>query len=436
MRIDKRALWLPSIVLVVLLACSVVRAADDRVLYTRADDVVAVTGEASLRRAYTKRIELPWPDCAGKAFTCVKDVMYGQVYEVAFVEEIVTRAPDGEAMLERIDRGRLSIAVEFPVDVEGPFEDALKKHLQTLAVASYSRPQAGTRFLRGPLEQRTLRKSGLPAWVCTEFDGVRRFDVIVPGEHGERSFSRSGDVAEAACRAIASAVENELPTVYRTMPDIRSQVRREVRLAEASTLGGLTWADRLAQIPDDVTFEKRPLEEGRKTGGIRDRRDGYFIGHEGRYGEVERNVRLPPASLDVVEAPMWVARWTFETVRETFGDAPRIDRDPVESIVIAVLPITDPLMDELERSGTPLAVPQELLIERTLTVFKREATLGPDVVIKAFYDPRLWPSGGDWMILACADDGSARYGIAPFASAAEVKNPREACAAVRREIGD
>ena len=433
MRIDKRVLWLPSIVLVVLLACSVVRAADDRVLYTRADVVVAVTGEASLRRAYTKRIELPWPDCAGKAFTCVKDVLYGQVYEVAFVEEIVTRAPDGEALLERVDRGRLSIAVEFPVDVEGPFEDALAEYLQTLVAASYARSQAGTRFLRGPLEQRTLRKSGLPAWVCNELDSVYQFDLIVPDG---RSYSRPGDVAGAACRAIASAVENELPTVYRTMPDIRSQVRREVRLAEASTLSGLTWADRLAQIPDDVTFEKRPLKEGRKTGGIRDRRDGYFIGHEGRYGEVERDVRLPPASLDVMEAPMWVAQWTFETVRETFGDTPRIDRDPIESIVIAVLPITDPLMDGLERSGTPLAVPRERLIERTLAVFEREATLGPDIVIKAFYDPRLWPSGGDWMILACADDGSARYGIAPFASAAEVKNPREACAAVRREIGD
>ncbi len=432
MRIEKGILFLPSIVLAALPACSAVRASDDRVLYTRADVVVAVTGEASLRRAYTKRIELLWPDCAGKAFTCVKDVMYGQVYEVAFVEEVVTRAPDSEPLLERIDRGRLSIAVEFPVDVEGPFEDALKEHLQALVAASYARSQAGTRFLRGPLEQRTLRKSGLPAWVCNELDSVYQFDLIVPDG---RSYSRTGDVAKAACRAIATAVESELPTVYRTMPDIRSQVRREVRLAEASTLGGLTWADRLAQIPVDVTFEKRPLE-GRKTGGIRDRRDGYFIGHEGRYGEVERDVRLPPASLDVVEAPMWVARWTFETVRETFGDAPRIDRDPVESIVIAVLPIADPLMDGLERSGTPLTVPRERLIERTLAVFEREATLGPDIVIKAFYDPRLWPSGGDWMILACAADGSARYGIAPFASAAEVTNSREACAAVRREIGD
>ena len=370
MRIEKGALVLPSIV-ATLLAYGAVHAADDRVLYTRADVAVAVTGEASLRRAYTKRIELPWPECTGDAFTCVEDVLYGQVYEVAFVEEIVTRAPDGEVVLDQIDRGRLSIAVEFPVDTEHPFEESLMEHLQTLAVASYSRPQAGTRFRRGFLEQRTLLKSDLPAWVCTELDGVYQFDLIAPSERSYRSYSRTGEVAAAACQAIATAVDGSLPDVWRTMPDIRSQVRREVRLTEASTLGGLTWADRLAQVPDDATFEKNLLEDGHKTGGVRDRLDGYFRGHEGRYGEAERDVRLPPASIDVVDVPMWVTRWTFETVRETFGDAPRIDRDPVESIVVAVLPIADPLMDGLERSGTSLSVPKERLIERTLVAFKR-----------------------------------------------------------------
>ena len=50
--------------------------------------------------------------------------------------------------------------------------------------------------------------------------------------------------------------------------------------------------------------------------------------------------------------------------------------------------------------------------------------------------PPLWPSFGDWIIVTCYDDGSARYGVAPFADVAKVSNPREVCAAIRREIGD
>jgi hypothetical protein len=37
---------------------------------------------------------------------------------------------------------------------------------------------------------------------------------------------------------------------------------------------------------------------------------------------------------------------------------------------------------------------------------------------------------------ASRDDGSALYGITPFAEVARVDNPREACAAIRREIGE
>jgi len=330
----------------------------------------------------------------------------------------------------------LSVAVEFSPDIEGLYEDALAEHLGALAVASYASPQAGMRFQDEPLDQHTFAQSELPAWVCKELGGVYVFDLVVPSEEGERTFARGDEIAEAACGAIATAVEGTLPDVYRTMPDIRSQVRREVRLTEVSTLRGMTWADRLVPIPEDATFEKAPLEEGRMTGGIRDRRDGFFIGHEGRYGEAERDVRLPPASLDVVAAPMWVTRWTFETVREAFGDAPRVDRDPVESIVVAVLPIADPLLEALERPRIVLSVPRESLIERTLVELQREATLGPETVVKAFSDPEVWPPKGDWMVVTCADDGSGRYGIAPFSSVAEVTNSQDVCAAVRREIGD
>ena len=68
--------------------------------------------------------------------------------------------------------------------------------------------------------------------------------------------------------------------------------------------------------------------------------------------------------------------------------------------------------------------------------FERSNALGPDIVVYEVGYPPIWPSVGDWMIVTCYDDDSARYGIAPFADAAKVSNPREVCAAVRREVED
>ena len=69
-----------------------------------------------------------------------------------------------------------------------------------------------------------------------------------------------------------------------------------------------------------------------------------------------------------------------------------------------------------------------------MSVFKRSAKLGPELVEQALGDSALWPSSGDWLIVACAGDNTARYGIAPFPSAARGTNARETCAAIRREL--
>ena len=65
-----------------------------------------------------------------------------------------------------------------------------------------------------------------------------------------------------------------------------------------------TWADRLALIPDGATQEGSVSRATAGPGGARDQHDGAYRGHEGRYGGVERDVRLPRASLDLAELPM------------------------------------------------------------------------------------------------------------------------------------
>jgi hypothetical protein len=434
-----RSLSLATVALGLVAWVASARAAEpaEKLLYTRADIVTAATGEASLRRAYTRQMELPSETCAGGPFTCATDRLYGQVYMLAFFEETVSRGADGKAMLDRRERGRLTLALDLSKEAENRFEDAVLAHLEQLGVAAFARPWASMRFLDEPLGQRSLRQSAAPVWVCTELDGAYGYDLLViEGDKGERSYSGSGDAAKSACRAIEGAVKDAEPTLFRTIPDIRAQLRQDVRLASFSNLDGLTWANRLVTVPGGATFKKLVLGGDRKTGAVRDFKDGVFVGNEGRYGAVARDARLPRANLELAEVPMWVTRWTFDATRERFGKDPRTERDPRVSFLVAVAPVSDPLMDKVERARIELFVPEHRVIAAAIARLAESATLGPSSIVDALTDPTIWPSSGDWMIVTCRDDGSARYGLAPFADAAEVANPRDACAAIRRQIGE
>jgi hypothetical protein len=409
----------------------------ERLLYTRADVLTVVAGEVALRRAYTRQLELPSETCEAGAFTCVVDRTYRQVYALSFIEETVSRGADGMATVERRERGRLTIALELPKEAETRLEDALVAHVRQLGVAAFALPRAGMSFLEEPLGHETLLQSVAPAWVCTELDGAYAYHLLSnDGNGGDRSYSRHGNDAKNPCRTIEGAVESVEPTMFRTMPDIRAELRWEVRLASLSSLKGLTWTDRLVPIPDGATFKKSSLSGDRTTGGRRESRDGGFVAHEGRYGAVEHDARLPRASLDLAGAPMWITRWTFDSIRERYGAEPKSERDATVSLLVAVAPFPDPLMSDLDRARTDLFVPEERLVASAVARFVRSATLGPFAVADALSDPEIWPSRGAWVVVTCRDDGSARYGIAPFAEAAEVANPREACAAIRREFGE
>ena len=133
---------------------------------------------------------------------------------------------------------------------------------------------------------------------------------------------------------------------------------------------------------------------------------------------------------------MWVTQWSFEAARENFGAHPGVVHESSGSIVLALLPITDSLMAELSQTRTPLHVPDKRLVEEAIARFKRSSVLAPSLVEAAFAAPEIWPAQGDWMVVSCRDDGSARYGIAPFSAVAEVTNPRETCAAIMREVGE
>ena len=96
---------LPAAALTGLLVSALLVGSDEVPVYTRANVEVDITGETSYRRAYTKRIELPSADCDGGAFTCIEQRIYGQVYGISFVEEMVSRSPDGDELFEQNDRG-------------------------------------------------------------------------------------------------------------------------------------------------------------------------------------------------------------------------------------------------------------------------------------------------------------------------------------------
>jgi len=399
-------------------------------IYSRADLVEALTGQVLLRRAYSRQLHLPLPECTEGSFKCFEDVIYRQVYELSFSAERLSRGGDGVLATDRADRGRVLVALDLSKETEDSFEDAWHAELAALSPAAFSRPRAGMGYMNGSLSLSLLGQSARPAWVCSELGGTYTCDIVV----GTGStYSADGEIAKSVGRTIAQGISGVSPDVIRTPPDVLALERTEVRFRSSSTLAGVTWSDRLARTPEGVTFAKHPLD-GKLTGGIRDMRGGAFRGHEGRYGRVERDVLLPPASLELLEVPMWVGEWRFETTRETFGETPTTKHDPPVSIVLAVAPISDPLMDDLSRSRSPLTVPSDRLLDSAVTLFKHNAKLDPSLVEEALANPELWPDGGDWLIVGCRDGGTARYGIAPFAGAADVTNPREACAAIRREL--
>jgi hypothetical protein len=404
-------------------------AAEERALYERADLVEALTGEVQLRRAYTRPLQLPLPECVQGRFACTEDTIYGQVYELSFTAEKLSRQGEGVLGTDRADRGRLLAVLDLSKPDEDSFEDACRAELASLSPAAFSLPQAGMGYLRGAFSQELLQRSARPAWVCTELRGNFLCDIVAAGG----AYSAEGEIADRVGRTIGQVTGGIPPDIIRSPPDIRAQERTAVRFRSSSTLTGLTWSDRLAPVPGGATFTKQPLE-GKKTGGSRDSMGGVYRGHEGRFGETAREVRLPAASLELLGVPMWVSEWRFEKTHETFGATPTARREPPVSVVLALAPIADPLMDALSRSRSPLTVPADTLVDAAVMLFGQRAKLEPSLVADAIANPQLWPDAGDWLIVECRDDGTARYGIAPFASAAAVTNASETCAAIRREL--
>src|SRR6185295_10857438 len=141
-------------------------------IFTRAELLRATTGEVELRRAYTRRLELPLPECAEGRFACDADAIYGQAYELRFVEEHLAGEADGRHETERIDRGRLLIATDLPKQDEDALEDALRGEIRKLGAEAFSLPQAGLGYMTEPLKASSLARSARPVWVCRATGGT------------------------------------------------------------------------------------------------------------------------------------------------------------------------------------------------------------------------------------------------------------------------
>ncbi len=402
------------------------------VIYARAEVVESLVGQVELRRGYSKQIVLPKDECEGEPFSCTDDLVYRQIYSLSFSEEFV-RSESRVTKREKTDRGRLFIAFDFEVEDERRFEDDLKTYLESMSTVWFSKPQAGMRDGVKPLRQRVQQLSRLPAWICRETDNKFACHILIDRGDGARTYGRTGEIAKSACRAMADAVSDAVPDIYRTSPVALTMNRLEVELESVSTIDGLTWSDELAPLPEGATLAKKNESETGLSSGTR---KGVFRGKEGRYNDVQRDVEIPAATLDLLEKPMWVTRWTFRETRERFGTDPDVERHPAETIVLSVLPIEDSTMEPLVRDRTSLEVPRQLLLDEVISRFENAGRVQPRAVTRAFQNPKLWPARGDWMIVACYDDGKARYGIAPFALVADVQNPSEACAAIVRELAD
>lgn len=421
-----------SIVMPTLFVTGLGAAPTGEPIFSRVEILSATRGQIELRRGPARQLDLPLPECAVGDIACRSNALYRQVYDLRFTVEDPSRQQETRFRTEHIDRGRLLIAVDLAPQDETQFDDALDADARALTAASFSQPLAGMGFLTGALSQGMMARSARPAWICRQTAGRFVADLVV-GEHGEvqRTYGVSGEVAERGCNEIARGLSEVDPEILQTRLEVHSEKRSEVRLRSASTLAGLTWSDRLAPLPAGVIFSKRALN-GQKTGATFDSHGDAFRGHEGREGTVERNILMPATVLALIQMPMWVSEWRFTTTHESFGKEPILKQDEATSLTVAVIPIVDPLLDELARRSTPLDVPDKALVAAVMTRLEGSAEMTPDLIVAALADRRVWPALGDWLLLICQDDGTARYGIAPFPAVAKVTNAVEACAAVRR----
>ena len=100
------------------------------------------------------------------------------------------------------------------------------------------------------------------------------------------------------------------------------------------------------------------------------------------------------------------------------------------------MPVVDALLSDLAASQLGLHVPEGDLVAAAIERFARSAVVDSGAIRGAFNEPTVWPATGDWLVVRCLEDGTASYGIAPFAFKAEVENARESCSAIRRVIGE
>jgi len=401
----------------------------DRVVYTRAEVLEASAGVVELRERAVARLELPQPHCDGGSFRCSDVVIYGQALSLTFRQEIDRTEPGGTRRREIVERGRLLVAIDLDFEDTFRLEEALTEHLAALSAPAFEEPFACMGFLRRPFELALFERSEQPVWVCrTDGEGVAA-DILVATERGVTTFGRDGRTAEEGCAAIAEATASGETQLFRTPVLARSVRRQEIRLRTRSTTTGAYWSDALASLPPGLEYGKRALGGGR-TGSILDRKGGLFIGREGRFGGVERSLRAGPVSFDLIGWPMWAARWEFRTAIERFGVAPELKETGRASVLVAVVPIRDPLMGEEIAVDTPVSIPEEDLVERAREAFSAAAFPAPRDVESVLATPGLWPAAGDWLVIVCRDDGSARYAVAPFPPEATVSNRTEVCSVV------
>lgn len=426
-------------------------AAVDPVVYTRADVERATAGRIEWRRAWAVRLMLPahrslephesfdmaaWRSCIAEPGCSVAQV-YGQSHRLDFFLDRVEQDASGGTRSSVEELGRIAVAADLAPGDEDELEEVLEARLRGLGSPAFDDPFAGMgRDHRAPWQE-FHRRSQRPWWFCTEVGGAVDFSARSVHERG--GYTTSPPTPESAariCEALGSALDAVEPVVFRTLPNVLAQVRHSVRRRAVSTFGDLTWTDRLAPLPSGVVFRKRALDEGELTGAIREGfASGVYRGREGRIAGVEREVEIERnVSLELLGAPMWTARWTFERESETFGRDGVLRTDPPRTIEVAVVPFADPLHEARPGFERSLDVPERALLETAAALYRGGGTPGPEAIEQALAQYDLWPANGDWMVVGCYADGTAWFGVAPFGLVARVTNAGETCAAIRREL--
>ena len=391
--------------------------------------------------------------CKSGGFSCYERKRFPRIYRIEFELED-TRAEGPTIQRSRQARGTVLLALPFKEEDLRAFDQTMEETMAALSSVSFSLPFGGTRSW---FSRALSAYAGDGAYAC--FDDGESASLIVltteitVDENGEESTSGgmtgvAGKNAAETCSALDTAASGIAANEIRTMSLPRLIARDEILLNSIGDLPATVSADLLVALPPGAKFEQGPSAPGiasysqSRISANGDMSDRYFSEtiHDGVF---TRAVAAPgDLSPLAIAGRSWIGRWTLRHSEQRLGAAPATTVLAESSLLTVLLPIRPPT--PLDEDGQPVDVEvadtvavsldTDAFIEDIAMDLGERSDLSTTTLQEIVFSR---PAGLDethWILVACADDGTAVYVMPPSPASSRVTNAQAFCGEAARQL--